>query len=528
MPRLGSRGVGLGGIALQPDGKIVAAGTDGSDTTGNQLVMVRYQPDGSLDSGFGTAGQVRVDNAGGGKTVIQPDGKIVVAGIIPNPGTCQFIPNVARFNPDGTLDTGFGSGGVVRGFGDPCSFSTVVALQADGKIVLAGNANTSPGWVVRLTSSGAPDSLFGTAGKAPGIQASDVALQPDGRIVVVGGRASTFDVARLNTTGAVDATFGTGGKVSTDFGPGMSGSADGVAIQPDGRIVVAGSVGSSVSSRFGLVRYNPNGGLETTFGAGGRVTTAFDTAQASAAGVALQSDGRIVVAGSASPSGTTSTFAVARYLGDAPVADANQRFLNQLYLDLLGRTIDPSGQATWSAMLTRGVSRTQVTLQIEGSAEYRTRQVQDFYGLLLNRSPDSTGLAAFTGFLGAGGTVDQVKASILGSGEYFTSRSGGTNDGFLAALYRDVLGRAIDASGQATWGGALRAGASRQSVAQGVVTSLEADQVLVQGDYRQLLRREADSSGLSTFVGFLQRGGRDEEVLASIAGSDEYFARLRG
>src|SRR5262249_51505414 len=187
--------------------------------------------------------------------------------------------------------------------------------------------------------------------------------------------------------------------------------ADGVAIQPDGRIVVAGSVGSSVSSRFGLVRYNPNGSLDTTFGAGGRVTTAFDTAQASAAGVALQSDGPIVVAGSARPSGTT-TFAVARYLGDAPVADANQRFLNQLYLDLLGRTIDPSGQATWSAMLTRGVSRTQVTLQIEGSAEYRTRQVQDFYGLLLNRAPDSTGLAAFAGFLGAGGTVEQVKASL--------------------------------------------------------------------------------------------------------------------
>src|SRR5262249_2423038 len=175
----------------------------------------------------------------------------------------------------------------------------------------------------------------------------------------------------------------------------------------------------------------------------------------------------------------------------------------------------------------RAVSRHHVRHQSEGTAEYRTRQVQVFHALLLNRAPDSTGLAAFAGFLGAGGTVEQVKASILGSGEYFTSRSGGTNDGFLAALYRDVLGRAIDPGGQTTWGGALRAGASRQSVAQDVVTSLEADQVLVQGDYRQLLRREADSSGLSTFVGFLQRGGRDEEVLASIAGSDEYLARLR-
>jgi len=332
-PRTGSSGVSASGIALQPDGKILVAGTDASFTTPNQLVMARYLGNGDLDPSFGTAGQVAVDNAGGGKTVIQPDGKIVVAGIIPNPGTCHFVPNVARFNADGSLDTGFGNGGIVRGFGDPCPLSAVMALQPDGKIVLAGRATTSSGWVVRLTSSGAPDSLFGTAGKAPGIQAFDVALQPDGRMLLVGGgTGTTFDLARLNTTGAVDATFGAGGKVSTDFGPGIIGGADGVAIQPDGRIVVAGSVTlmSGSPTRFGLIRYNPNGSLDATFGVAARVTTGFDPAQASASGVVLQSDGRIVVAGSARPSITTSIFAVARYLGDSAIADANQRFLNQL------------------------------------------------------------------------------------------------------------------------------------------------------------------------------------------------------
>jgi hypothetical protein len=122
----------------------------------------------------------------------------------------------------------------------------------------------------------------------------------------------------------------------------------------------------------------------------------------------------------------------------------------------------------------------------------------------------------------AGGTVEQVAAALAGSQEYFQNRGGGTNTGFLDALYEDALHRAIDPSGQATYTQALANGATRTQVATAIYSSTEYYQVLVGGFYKQFLLRPADSSGLNGYVMVLQNGARDEQVIASLLGSAEY------
>jgi hypothetical protein len=207
------------------------------------------------------------------------------------------------------------------------------------------------------------------------------------------------------------------------------------------------------------------------------------------------------------------------------VSTANERFVAQLYTDLLQRPVDPSGLASWSAMLDHGASRAQVVLAIEGSQEYRTLLVQGLYQTFLHRAADPGGRDNFVAFLGSGGTVEQVQATIAGSPEYFQGRGGGTVDGFLSALYQDGLGRPIDASGRDAFTAALAQGASRGDVAAAIFSSTEYRQDLVRGYYERFLRREPDASGLDSFVAALRTGVPDQVVLAAILGSDEYFRR---
>src|SRR5207237_331630 len=144
----------------------------------------------------------------------------------------------------------------------------------------------------------------------------------------------------------------------------------------------------------------------------------------------------------------------------------------------------------------------------------------------LHRVADLSGLNASVQALSTGGTDEQVQVAITGSPEYFQTRGGGTNDGFLKALYQDALGRAIDSSGQATFGQDLAAGMSRYQVAAAIFNSTEYRQRLVMGYYQTFLRRAADTGGLNTFVGAIQSGVKDEDVIATIVGSPEYFQRL--
>jgi hypothetical protein len=160
------------------------------------------------------------------------------------------------------------------------------------------------------------------------------------------------------------------------------------------------------------------------------------------------------------------------------------------------------------------------------SPEYRANEVESLYRQYLHRDADANGLAGFSQFLANGGTVEQAAAILAGSAEYYQVRGGGTDAGFLAALYQDSLGRAADGPGQAAFQAALASGWSRSQVAAALLASTEYREQLVQGDYQRLLLRPADSSGLAAFLGALQGGARDEDVIAAIAGSAEYWSAL--
>jgi hypothetical protein len=223
---------------------------------------------------------------------------------------------------------------------------------------------------------------------------------------------------------------------------------------------------------------------------------------------------------------------------------ADQNFVAQAYADLLHRTVDPAGLAYWTGLLNSGTTRQQVAFGIETSQEYRQLEVQQLYQQYLHRSADPSGLSTFTNVLMAGGTVETVAAALVASQEYFVNRGGGTNAGFLNALYQDALFRSIDSSGLSTFSQMLGGGADRGQVANAIFGSTEYRQDLVSGYYLRFLGRAVDASGLNLFVNLLTAGAQgqqplfvsdplnhlhaftDEAAIAVIVGSQEYLNRL--
>jgi Fungalysin metallopeptidase (M36)/SdrD B-like domain/Fungalysin/Thermolysin Propeptide Motif/Domain of unknown function (DUF4214) len=209
----------------------------------------------------------------------------------------------------------------------------------------------------------------------------------------------------------------------------------------------------------------------------------------------------------------------------------NASFVYEVYLDVLGRRVDPSGFQSWTAFLASGGTRAQVVQGIEASAEYRLKVINDLYFAYLGRAADAAGIqSAFAVlaqqplFAGAPPAQEQLRLNLLGSAEYF-ARAGSTNAGFVAALYRDILGRAADA-GSAGFVASLNAGTSRVAVARGILDSAEGLAVHVQSLYRQILHRDADAFGLQLFSEALRRGVSDADIILALASSPEYVNRL--
>jgi uncharacterized delta-60 repeat protein/uncharacterized repeat protein (TIGR01451 family) len=268
-------------LATQQDGKLVVVGRDG---TGRDGIVLRYNTDGSLDATFGNAGTVTADLGSPtdsfNDVAIQADGRIVVGGTTRVAGRDQFA--AARFNTDGTLDATFGTGGIViTDLSGDFDRANAIEIQSDGRILLGGetdrdstNAFDTAAAIVRYNTNGSLDASFGKGGIVEADffdgfdRINDLVIQTDGRIVAAGSTRETstnnsddFLAARFNANGGVDVTFGTGGKVATDFGNGLDDGRS-VALQQDGRIVVAGSeVGGFISNGqgFGLVRYLSEG-----------------------------------------------------------------------------------------------------------------------------------------------------------------------------------------------------------------------------------------------------------------------------
>jgi hypothetical protein len=181
--------------------------------------------------------------------------------------------------------------------------------------------------------------------------------------------------------------------------------------------------------------------------------------------------------------------------------------------------------AGFTNLLNSGGTPGQVVNAITSSQEYRQDEVQTQYNLLLHRGADPMGLSSFTNLLASGGTLEQVDAALAGSGEYFQNRGGGTNDGFLDALFSDALHRPVDASGRAQFDQALATGTTRQQVAAQVFASGEYKGFVVQSFYLNFLHRQADGGGLFTHVNELQSGLTDEQLVAVFVGSAEYFGK---
>src|SRR5213079_331673 len=303
-------------VALQPDGKLVVVGQTykHNDYTGEDFAVARYNTDGTLDSTFGTRGNVPTDFPGlaavPSSVVIQSDGKIVVAGGAFPLFTFLGDFKVVRYNPNGSLDTSFGDGGIVTTTFPEGSYAFALALQPDGKIIAVGTVfvDFNPGdmsdtdfALARYNSDGSLDTTFGTGGTVATDffgnedDAFSVLIQPDGKIVAVGSAnnpASYYDFAavRYLSNGTIDTTFGVAGKVTTDFGDQNFDRARSAALQPDGRIVAAGFAISQNGGvqNFAVARYTSSGVLDTSFSSDGRQQITFNDCCQSANQVLLQ------------------------------------------------------------------------------------------------------------------------------------------------------------------------------------------------------------------------------------------------
>jgi hypothetical protein len=212
---------------------------------------------------------------------------------------------------------------------------------------------------------------------------------------------------------------------------------------------------------------------------------------------------------------------------EVPATNVNQAFVSTLYQGLLGRTPDLLALSFWSGQLSSGATPVQVASGIVASGEYRTHEVVSLYQSLLGRTPDTGGLTFFVDALLNGASLDQVRATILASDEFFT-HAGNNPQGFLDALYQDVLGRAVDPIAQSVFGAASAGGSgARMQVADQVLGSSEAQLDKLQFDYQTLLGRPLDAGGAAFWGTALLNGAREESVLAGLLGSSEYLSRLQ-
>jgi uncharacterized delta-60 repeat protein len=360
--------------ALQGDGKILVAGSIPTVQNSQQPGLLRYNSDGTLDSGFGAGGKVLIggNNAGPAFAVaVQTDGKILAV------APANLLLTVFRFNNNGSVDSTFGSNGAtaIQAAGlflAPASGG--IALEPDGRILVATGHNDGAGLriVARLLANGQLDSTFGSNGAAPTFGGDSVAVLPNGNILVGTGSVTSayapngvvvkdfgihgqtpgfandaggfvvpnnsstvtriitagsiftdlnitftnsvsgFLLVSYNLDGTLDNAFGIHGGVTTPFPGNMLAHAFAVALQRNGDIVAVGQTALTDAgpSDFALVRYNPDGSVDTTFGNSGFVSTPFGTSVAFANTVLIQIDGKIIAVGN-SNNGTT----LARYLG---------------------------------------------------------------------------------------------------------------------------------------------------------------------------------------------------------------------
>jgi uncharacterized delta-60 repeat protein len=330
-------------VAIQPDGRIVVAGNS-SDASGSDMAIARYNSDGTLDTSFDGDGTALVDfgsEASARAVALQPDGKIVLAGWVLQPiggGCCVSDFALARLTTAGALDSSFdGDGWVVTDFlpgtDNGHDAAQAVLVQADGRIVAAGagvaDVVSVDFAVARYLANGSLDPTFSNDGLVTTDfvgyfdEIRDLAVDTSGRLVAGGqscefpGNADEvcdFGLARYTATGPLDRRFGRQGRIRTDLGGDVGEGIRGVVVQADGGIVAAGDTSGPGASDVGLTRYRSDGRLDRSFGVHGVVITPVSPSTDEVGGLALQADGRLLVAGTTAVQQSFGFF-VSRYLG---------------------------------------------------------------------------------------------------------------------------------------------------------------------------------------------------------------------
>jgi len=308
------QGVVFNALQIQSDGKIVAAGY--TQNPNIQAVVIRYNTDGTLDTGFGTGGIVATNIGSITATTeisglaIQSTGEIVVVGSNADSGVTQTF--AARYTAAGALDGTFGTGGIVLNTfsGDASQFNGIV-IQTDGDIVAAGTADFSGtvyGLIARFDTAGALDTTFNSTGFVTVVVGNStefnaVGLDSSSNIVVSGFNSVGFGeqaiTGRYTSTGMLDSTFGTSGFVTTQIGTNTTIGA--LAFDSSGNILVAGIATLSGFNNFVIIRYTSAGVLDTSFNSGGSATTLIGGSSVSA-DIAIQADGKILISGYATDS----------------------------------------------------------------------------------------------------------------------------------------------------------------------------------------------------------------------------------
>lgn len=330
-------------LLLQPDGQIVATGL-ARNFDGAVMAAIRVDANLALDMSFGTNGLTTVDFSSGpaeaNAAVLLPDGSIVMGGYV-EPSNLDRSLALVRLTPTGALDTTFGNAGrVEQGIGDDESETITDMLLFEGDVVVSVEfASTGdPGRfaALRFNDDGALVATFGSNGVAEaifdGVRDSARALTIHEGAILVGGGAggqrisegSNLGLARFLTSGVLDNTFSVDGLSDTALIGPSNARARGAVFQPDGNIVVAGFVGVSFSERnFIVVRYLPDGSLDTNFGEEGIALTDLGNGEDSATALAIQPDGKLLVAGTVRvPPATSNDFGVVRYLPDGSLDQA--------------------------------------------------------------------------------------------------------------------------------------------------------------------------------------------------------------
>ncbi len=318
------------GVRVLPDGKILVGGYSSQGAT--DFAVVRYNADGSLDTTFGGDGMVTTDINGlwdqAYSMTVQSDGKILLAGMASgNPSSVSSFA-IVRYNSDGTLDTSFSSDGKLAvSAGYETQYLQAIKVQSDGMIIAAGYGYTSGVTnhdmvLMRFDSNGVLDAGFGQNGIATYDDGGGVdtgralAIQPDGKMLVVGSSSGYASLFRFNVNGTLDTSFGSGGKQILAVGPWDYG--DNLSILPSGKILVAGNRYNGVtSSDIAVARYNPDGSLDATFGDAGITTLSISSTADSASALRVLPDGRfVIVGGRYSDNWSNKDIAIARFNAD--------------------------------------------------------------------------------------------------------------------------------------------------------------------------------------------------------------------